>query len=283
MAESSSSVVPGDVEWLPGPGGTRLLRIHPPSPEPPVLILRVAGGEETRLEAGPGPHTEYEIPGELDWDAAWLVWPDGSRAAIPAPHGREAQVIELRPTALPPVRRSPPPAGRATRHAGRRARPRGRARFVRPAPATPRRPTPRCAARRDARRLRPPAILAGRAARFVAGRPRSSPATGRSIVDRAARRRRPAATPRRPHALAGCRGPAPSPRLRPRAPRRRLAPRGPRDRRGSLRRSSRRVRSSRATGRSVRRRSSASSRRPPRRSRGPARASGSRATPCSRR
>ena len=64
MAESSSSVVPGDVEWLPGPGGTRLLRIHPPSPEPPALILRLAGGEETRFDAGPGPHTEYEIPGD---------------------------------------------------------------------------------------------------------------------------------------------------------------------------------------------------------------------------
>ena len=103
MAESSSSVVPGDVEWLPGPGGTRLLRIHPPSPEPPALILRVAGGEETRLEAGPGPHTQYQLPGELDWEKAWLVWPDGTRAAIPAPHGREAQVIELRPRRFRPT------------------------------------------------------------------------------------------------------------------------------------------------------------------------------------
>ena len=103
MADSSSSVVPGDVEWLPGPGGTRLLRIHPPSPEPPALVLRLAGGEETRLEAGPGPHTQYQLPGELDWEKAWLVWPDGTRAAIPAPHGREAQVIELRPRRFRPT------------------------------------------------------------------------------------------------------------------------------------------------------------------------------------
>ena len=88
MAESSSSVVPGDVEWLPGPGGMRLLRIHPPSPEPPVLILRDAGGEESRFEAVPGPHTEYQLPGELDWDTAWLAWPDGSRATIPGPPRR---------------------------------------------------------------------------------------------------------------------------------------------------------------------------------------------------
>ena len=83
MAESSSSVLPGDVEWLPGPGGTRLLRIHPPSPQPPALILRGADGAETRFDAGPGPHTEYEIPSSLDWETAWLAWPDGSRASIP--------------------------------------------------------------------------------------------------------------------------------------------------------------------------------------------------------
>src|SRR5687768_12454643 len=102
MAESSSSVMPGDVEWLPGSGGMRLLRIHPPSPEPPVLILRGADGAETRFHAGRGPHTEYEIPGSLDWEAAWLAWPDGSRAAIPAPHGGAAQVIELRPRRFRP-------------------------------------------------------------------------------------------------------------------------------------------------------------------------------------
>ena len=102
MAESSSSVMPGDIEWLPGSGGMRLLRIHPPSPEPPVLILRGADGAETRFHAGRGPHTEYEIPGSLDWEAAWLAWPDGSRAAIPAPHGGAAQVIELRPRRFRP-------------------------------------------------------------------------------------------------------------------------------------------------------------------------------------
>ena len=102
MAESSSSVLPGDVEWLPGPGGSRLLRIHPPSPEPPALILRTADGAESRFEAGSGPQTEYEIPGELDWDSAWLAWPDGTRTAIPAPHGRAAQVIELRPRRFRP-------------------------------------------------------------------------------------------------------------------------------------------------------------------------------------
>ena len=96
MAKSSSSAVPGDVEWLPGLGGSRVLRIHPPSPEPPALILRTAGGAEVRVEARPGPATEYDIPSELDWSTAWLQWPDGTRATVPAPHGAHAQVIELR-------------------------------------------------------------------------------------------------------------------------------------------------------------------------------------------
>ena len=88
MAKSSSSAVPGDVEWLPGPGGSRVLRIHPASPEPPALILRTAGGAETRVEARPGPETEYDIPSELDWSTAWLQWPDGTRRDVPAPHGQ---------------------------------------------------------------------------------------------------------------------------------------------------------------------------------------------------
>ncbi len=97
MAKSSSSTVPGDVEWLPGPGGSRVLRIHPASPEPPALMLRSADGTEVRVEARPGPDTEYDIPSELDWSTAWLQWPDGTRATVPAPHGGHAQVIELRP------------------------------------------------------------------------------------------------------------------------------------------------------------------------------------------
>jgi len=97
MAESSSPALPGDIEWLPGPGGGRVLRIHPSSAEPPALILRLAGGGEERVDARPSPATEYEIPGTLQWSAAWLQWPDGTRAAIPLPHGPHAEVIELRP------------------------------------------------------------------------------------------------------------------------------------------------------------------------------------------
>jgi hypothetical protein len=96
MVESSSSAVPGDVEWLPGPGGSRVLRI-PANPEPPTLILRVAEGVEERIEAGPGPHTEFAIPDALDWSTAVLQWPDGTRATVPPPHGPHAEVIELRP------------------------------------------------------------------------------------------------------------------------------------------------------------------------------------------
>jgi len=100
MAESSTSALPGDIEWLPGPGGARRLRVTPPLADPPVLVLRATGGEE-RIPARPGPHTEFEIPASLDWSAAWLQWPDGTRAAVEPPHGR---VIELRP------RREPAPS-----------------------------------------------------------------------------------------------------------------------------------------------------------------------------
>src|SRR5690242_13245510 len=94
MAESSSPALPGDVEWLPGPGGTRLLRIHPSGGEPPTLILRLAGGGEQRIEAAP---SGYAIPPDVDWSAAWLRWPDGTRAALPLPHGPHAEVIQLHP------------------------------------------------------------------------------------------------------------------------------------------------------------------------------------------
>ncbi|WP_028067901.1 hypothetical protein [Solirubrobacter soli] len=94
MAESSSPALPGDVEWLPGPGGTRLLRIHPSGSEPPALILRLSAGGERRIDAGA---SEYVIPRELDWSAAWLQWPDGTRAALPMPHGVHAEVIQLHP------------------------------------------------------------------------------------------------------------------------------------------------------------------------------------------
>ena len=85
MAESSSPALPGDVEWLPGPAGARVLRIHPPRADPPALILRVAGGGGARIE--PAPATEYAIPRELHWSAAFLQWPDGTRAALPLPQG----------------------------------------------------------------------------------------------------------------------------------------------------------------------------------------------------
>ena len=133
MAWSSSPVLPGDVEWLPGPGGARLLRINPSSPEPPVLILR-CGGEERRIEATA---SEYVIPAALDWSAAWLQWPDGTRAAVPAPNGTQAEVIELRPwrtrhEAAPAIRADAvhehpaPPAETAASGEAARAEPNGK-------------------------------------------------------------------------------------------------------------------------------------------------------------
>ena len=97
MAESTSPALPGDVEWLPGPGGARVVRIHPATSEPPALALRLSGGGERHLSAAPGAATEYVIPADLDWTAAWLQWPDGTRAALPLPHGRHAEVIQLHP------------------------------------------------------------------------------------------------------------------------------------------------------------------------------------------
>ena len=124
MAEPFSPASPGDVEWLPGPGGARALRIDPAAADPPTLILRLAGGAERRIEASAA---EFVIPTELDWTAAWLQWPDGTRAALPLPHGPHAEVIQLHPrrfartdatprsTAAPPAAGSPPDAPVASR------------------------------------------------------------------------------------------------------------------------------------------------------------------------
>src|SRR3954452_9140912 len=101
MADPSSPALSGDVEWLPRPGGSRVLRLHPPTPDPPALILSEAGGGERRIEAAAGPSTDYEVPGTLDWTAAWLQWPDGTRARVRPPHGSDADVIELRPRRQP--------------------------------------------------------------------------------------------------------------------------------------------------------------------------------------
>ena len=106
MAESSSPALPGDVEWLPGPGGTRALRIHPAAGDPPTLILRLAGGGERRIErARPSSRSRAE----LDWTAAWLQWPDGTRVALPLPHGPHAEVIQLRPRRFARTEPAPPP------------------------------------------------------------------------------------------------------------------------------------------------------------------------------
>ena len=116
MAESSSPALPGDVEWLPGPGGAGSCASSPRRARPPALILRLAGGGERRIEARAA---EYAIPGELDWSAAWLQWPDGTRAALPLPHGPHAEVIELHP------RRFAANTAEKRRAATRRARRRG--------------------------------------------------------------------------------------------------------------------------------------------------------------
>ena len=130
---------PATSNGCPGPAAPRLCASTRRA-EPPVLILRDAGGEERASKPVPGPHTEYAIPGELDWDAAWLHWPDGTRADDPAPARPAGRGDRAAPAALPPVRRGRTPAGRAardappardapsTRRAGRGARhpPRGR-------------------------------------------------------------------------------------------------------------------------------------------------------------
>ena len=97
MAESSSPALPGDVEWLPGPGGTRVLRIHPAaSAQPPALILRLPGGGERRIERRPAP-ARVRDPGRAGLERRLAQWPDGTRAALPLPHGPHAEVIQLRP------------------------------------------------------------------------------------------------------------------------------------------------------------------------------------------
>src|ERR1700742_676708 len=94
MAESSSPALPGDVEWLPGPGGTRVLRLHPLASDPPALILRLAAGGERRIEATAG---SSAIASELDWTGASLASADATRPAPPLPHGPHAEVIHLHP------------------------------------------------------------------------------------------------------------------------------------------------------------------------------------------
>ncbi|HET6547946.1 MAG TPA: hypothetical protein VFG79_05805 [Solirubrobacter sp.] len=92
MAESPSSASRAETEWLPALGGARLLRLAWPGGEPGTLILRTAAGTEHRLEAGTrarfGRHIEYVVPAGLSWLAAFLEWPDGTRAAVPAPPPR---------------------------------------------------------------------------------------------------------------------------------------------------------------------------------------------------
>ena len=108
MAESFSPALPGDVEWLPGPDGSRVLRLQAAAGDPPALVLRLAGGGERRIEARAA---EYVIPRELDWTAAWLQWPDGTQVVLPLPHGRHAEVIELHPRRFAPTEEAPTPDG----------------------------------------------------------------------------------------------------------------------------------------------------------------------------
>ena len=53
---------PATSSGCPDPAGAGSSASIRPSPEPPALILRTAGGAEVRVEARPGPATEYDIP-----------------------------------------------------------------------------------------------------------------------------------------------------------------------------------------------------------------------------
>ena len=117
MAESSSPALPGDVEWLPGPGGAGVLRIEPAASDPPALVLRLAGGGERRIEAR---GAQYVIPGEVDWSAAWLQWPDGTQVVLPLPHGPHAEVIQLHPRRFAPTEEAPSSRWRSPGDARRR-------------------------------------------------------------------------------------------------------------------------------------------------------------------
>src|ERR1700754_5143371 len=111
MAESPSSALPGGVEWLSALGGARLLRAEVGPGEAPALVLKTVTGGEHRIEPGPSARfsrsTDYLVPAEVDWTAAWLQWPDGTRAVMPRPEGRRADIIRL-PTVRPA---EPPPPG----------------------------------------------------------------------------------------------------------------------------------------------------------------------------
>src|SRR4051794_23557801 len=117
MAEPFSPASPADAEWLPGPGGTRALRIHPAAGDPPTLILRLAGGGERGIEAGPA---EFTIPPALDGPAACRRWPAGPRVAPPLPPGPDAEVIPRRPRRPAHDEPTPPPAAPAVARAAPR-------------------------------------------------------------------------------------------------------------------------------------------------------------------
>ena len=85
MAESSSSALPGGVEWLPTLGGAHLLRADVRG-APPVLVLHSTQGDEQRIEPGPQARfdgtTTYMVPAGIMWSRASLAWPDGTRAVL---------------------------------------------------------------------------------------------------------------------------------------------------------------------------------------------------------
>ena len=111
MAEPTPTPSPGPAvafaEWLPALGGSRLLRVHggAPTPEPPTLVLTLAGAEH-RIE--PRSQSRFTRPGE--WRASYLIaaehahagstvpaleWPDGTRLTLPEPPSQpRAEVIE---------------------------------------------------------------------------------------------------------------------------------------------------------------------------------------------
>ena len=143
MAESSSPALPGDIEWLPGPGGSRVLRIPPRE-------RRATGADPVPARAGRSAASRRRVPGRRPStrsQASWTGPPPGS----------------LGPTAPePPSRRPARPRG--AREAHRPCRPTlrgepavypGPCRVRRGPVSRPRRAVGRRRPRRPARR-RPP-------------------------------------------------------------------------------------------------------------------------------
>ena len=137
MAESSSSALPGGVEWLPPSAAPHLLRAEVRATRRRWSCTPPAG-EEHRIEPGPqarfDAHDDYLVPAGPGWSRASCT---GRTARAPCSRP-QADVIELRSARRRRRRRQPPrtaavdgaAVGRSGGHRGRHRRlggpPRGR-------------------------------------------------------------------------------------------------------------------------------------------------------------